>query len=81
MSLSIRSLLFLDCLSLEDGTDKLSQNVSNYQPTLCRHVSLTLRQTPESTLLHIFLVLLSLARMLLTHILGLITGNELHILQ
>jgi hypothetical protein len=25
---------FLDCLTLEDGTDWLSRNVSNYQPTL-----------------------------------------------
>jgi len=77
----MKSLLFLDCLSLEDGTDKSSQNVSNYQSMLCRHISLTLSQMPESTLLYIFVVLLSLVRMLLTHILGHVTGNALHILQ
>lgn len=76
----MRSLLSLDNLSLEYGTDKLSQNVSNYQSTLC-HISLTLHQKPEITSLHVFVVLFSLARMLLTHILGLITGNALHILQ
>jgi hypothetical protein len=79
MSLSMRSLLFLGCLSLEDWTDKLSQYV-NYQSTLC-HISLTLRRKPEITSLHFFVVLLSLPRMLLTHILGLITGSALHILQ
>jgi len=45
------------------------------------NISVTLRRKPEITPLHIFVVLLSLARMLLTHILGLITGNALHILQ
>ena len=74
----MRSLLFLDCLSLEDGTHKLSQYVSNYQSTLC-HIPLTLRHKPEITL-HIFVVLLSLARMLSAHILGLVTGNALRIL-
>jgi len=43
--------------------------------------AVALRQKPESTLLHIFVVLLSLAGMLLTHILGRSTGNAPHILQ
>lgn len=53
---------FLDCFTLEYGTDRLSQNVSKEQPFYTTsnpksvHISLTSQQKPE--ILHIYDVLI-----------------------